>query len=58
MSTCQTFTHHVGVYVRVECAIHPRFVVDVPPQPKGAEKTTRQLAAEAQRAHEEGTETT
>lgn len=50
--TCHTFTHHVADGIRVECAEHPSFVVDVPPQPKGAAKTTRQLATEAQREHE------
>ncbi len=52
MTDCHTFTHHVGGGIRVECDRHPSFVVDVPKQDNGADKSTRQLATEVQREHE------
>ena len=52
MTTCQTFVHHVDGELRVECAQHPEWVVDVPPQPKG-QPTAREIAAGARAEHED-----
>ena len=50
--TCQTFVHHVDGDVRAECAQHPEWIVDVPPQPKG-EPSARSIADAARHEHED-----
>ena len=50
--TCQTFTHHVDKALRVECAQHPEWVVDVDPQPKG-QPSAREIAAAERHEHED-----
>lgn len=52
MNRCQTFTHHVGAKIRVECVHCPKWVRDVEPTPKGQEPTSRQIATTLQREHE------
>lgn len=54
--TCRTFTHHVGECIRVECTRHPAWIIDVEPQPRDAERTSRQIATAAQRTHEQETD--
>lgn len=49
--TCHTFTHLVDRWVRVECVAHG-VVVDVEPQPKGAQPTARAIARAAQAEHQ------
>lgn len=54
---CRTFTHHVGQDVkgdgaiRVECAAHPRWIVDAV---KTGDLSARAVAAAAQASHEAG----
>lgn len=53
---CRTFTHHVGTTktdeaIRVECVVHPRWIVDAR---KTDDLTARQVAAAAQASHEAG----
>lgn len=54
---CQTFTHHVGGAIRVECAQHPRWVRDIDPQPSGVKPTAREIATATAWAHEQGDDT-
>jgi hypothetical protein len=51
-TTCHTFTHHVAGCIRVECTIHPEWVVDVEPVEKGIEPNSRQTATALQAEHE------
>lgn len=50
--TCQTFTHHVGTKIRVECVRCVQWVRDVEPTPKGEQPTSREIVAALQRQHE------
>lgn len=49
--TCRTFTHHVDGAIRVECTVHPRWIVDAE---KTGDLSARQVASAAQASHEAG----
>lgn len=49
---CQTFTHHVRDCIRVECAQHPKWLIDVEATKRGVTPNARQIATQAQRDHE------
>lgn len=51
VTTCHTFVHHVDRDLRAECAQHPEWIVDVPPQPKG-EPSARAITDAARAEHE------